>query len=268
MAKQTGILQFTGRLGNIIGYRRNGSYFIRTMPETVRQTSATRKAAQHFGIASRKGKLIRHAISPHLDIRSDGALVNRLNKILIPAGREHLKALKGFRFNRHCGLEYFFPEQPVMQHNTLQIPAQIIPSQETATHLVVKLIAVRLCFKERCIENVHIATATIDLNQPFNGMELETAVPGKGSLLVILQVQPFNGTYAIQNKRSMAADIIAVAAPAPTKQKTITIAGDHRIKSTFSARIWRVLSDPSPNPPPLFSTLNGHSPPGIVKSAT
>lgn len=268
MAKQTGILQFTGRLGNIIGYRRNGSYFIRTMPETVRQTSATRTAAQHFGIASRKGKLIRHAITPHLDIRSDGALVNRLNKILIPAGKDHLHAIKGFRFNRHCGVEYFFPQQPVVQDNTLKIPAQIIPLQETATHLVVKAIAVRLCFRERCIENVHTATVTIDLNQPFNGTELETAVPGKGSLLVILQVQPCNGTYAIQNKRCMAADIIAVAAPAAIKRKTITLARDHRIKSTFSARIWQVLSAPSPNPPPLFSTITGHSPPGIVKSAT
>ncbi|MEZ2444463.1 hypothetical protein AB6805_22215 [Chitinophaga sp. RCC_12] len=268
MAKQTGMLQFTGRLGNIIGYRRNGSYFLRTMPETVRQTSATQKAAHHFGIASRKGKLIRQAITPHLDIHSDGTLVNRLNKILIPAGKNHLHAVKGFRFNRHCGVEYFFPEQPVIQDNIVKIPAQVIPQQETFTHLVVKAIAVRLCFTERCIEKMYTATVVIDLNQPFNGAELETTLPGKGSLLVILQVQPYNGTYAIQNKRCMAADIIAVAAPAAIKRKTITTTTDHRIKSTFSARIWRVLSDPSPHPPPLLSDVTGHSPPGIVKSAT
>ena len=47
MATQTSLLTFTGRPGNIIGYCRNGRYFLRSMPQTVRQTTATR----HQGIA-------------------------------------------------------------------------------------------------------------------------------------------------------------------------------------------------------------------------
>jgi hypothetical protein len=42
MATQTSLLTFTGKLGNVIGYRRNGRYFLRSMPQTVRQTTATR----------------------------------------------------------------------------------------------------------------------------------------------------------------------------------------------------------------------------------
>jgi hypothetical protein len=41
MAKQTGLFQFTGKLDNVIGYRRNGNYFVRSMPVTVKQTTAT-----------------------------------------------------------------------------------------------------------------------------------------------------------------------------------------------------------------------------------
>ncbi|MGF6844776.1 hypothetical protein QFZ51_000011 [Chitinophaga sp. W3I9] len=47
MGKQVGIISFTGKLGNLIGYRRNGQYFVRTMPETVRQTAACKAKVRH-----------------------------------------------------------------------------------------------------------------------------------------------------------------------------------------------------------------------------
>lgn len=52
MAKQTGIVLFTGKLENLVGYRRNGKYFIRAMPQKVQQTPATRQSAREFGIAA------------------------------------------------------------------------------------------------------------------------------------------------------------------------------------------------------------------------
>src|ERR1044072_1522311 len=100
MALQTGVLKFTGRLDNVIGYRRNGKYFLRSMPEKVRQTASTRRAARHFGMASRKGKLIRKAVRPYLDTRYDGTLVNRLNKLFIQAGRDSFPNLRGFHLDR------------------------------------------------------------------------------------------------------------------------------------------------------------------------
>lgn len=54
MGKQVSIIKFTGHVGNLIGYRRNGEYFSRSAPEKVRRTAATRRAARAFGVASRK----------------------------------------------------------------------------------------------------------------------------------------------------------------------------------------------------------------------
>ena len=127
MALQVGIHKFTGRLDNVIGYRRNGRYFFRSMPDKVRQTAATKRAARSFGIASRKGKLIRSAFRPHLDVRYDCSLVNRLNKLVIQAGRNNFPDLQGFHFNRHTGLEKLFTipltEGEGIPMNTLQCRA-------------------------------------------------------------------------------------------------------------------------------------------------
>ncbi|MEZ2445757.1 hypothetical protein AB6805_28780 [Chitinophaga sp. RCC_12] len=222
MAKQTGLLRFTGKLGNIIGYRRNGNYFVRTMPEAVRQTAATRKASRNFGVASRKGKLIRRAIIPQLHIHHDGALVNRLNKALIQTSSDSLRGLEGFRVNRYTGTEQFFPHPPVVsQQGLLKIPAQSLPPQGEASHLEVTVTAVRICFRERRITGRSSTTVMLDLHQPFNGLELEANTPGKGTLLIILQVRSFNGTIATGNRRFFAADIVAVMAPAATKQKRL-----------------------------------------------
>ncbi len=220
MAKQTGINTFTGKLGNLIGYRRNGQYFLRTMPETVRQTTATRHAARDFGLASRKGKLIRQAIVPLLNIPRDGALVNRLNKVLISAGKDQLQTINGFRFNRHKGVEHFFSLQPLVSPGgTVIIPAQTLPSQEAATNVEVKLVAVRISFAERRVTGQATAAVMINLNTPFPGTELEVAVPGKGTLLVILQVRAFHEQQASANRRFVAANILGVVVPANTKQR-------------------------------------------------
>ena len=73
MATQNSIIPFTGKLGNLIGYERNGKYFLRSMPEIVRQTAATRRAARRFGLASCKAALIRNAFYDDLDIRYDSS---------------------------------------------------------------------------------------------------------------------------------------------------------------------------------------------------
>ncbi len=220
MAKQTGINTFTGKLGNLIGYRRNGQYFLRTMPETVLHSAATRHAARDFGLASRKGKLIRQAIVPLLNIPRDGSLVNRFNKALISAGKDQLQAINGFRFNRHTGVEQFFSLQPLISPGgTVTIPAQTLPQQGTATHVEVKLVAVRISFAERRVTGQATTAVMINLDTHFPGMELDAAVPGKGTLLVILQVRAFHEQQASANRRFVAANIFGVVVPANTKQR-------------------------------------------------
>jgi hypothetical protein len=220
MALQTGVFKFTGRLQNVIGYRRNGKYFFRSMPDKVKQTAATRHAARRFGMASRKGKLIRKAFRPYLDMRYDGTLVNRLNKLFIQSGTNGLQALRGFHFNRHTGLEKMFLVPPVFTVNgTLHIPAQELLPQGRNTHLEVRLIATRIDFTTQRVLSTDVASALIDLNPdiPFNGMALSVPVEGEGTLMVVLQCRACtacNGHLQPSgDRRYMAADVISLLVP-------------------------------------------------------
>jgi hypothetical protein len=220
MAKQTGLFKFTGKLDNVIGYRRNGVHFVRSMPDKVRQSSATRKASRHFGAASRKGKLIRKAITPYLDLRYDGSLVNRLNKALVQAGAADLQGIEGFRFSQYTGIEKLMPLSPICTSNGLvNIPAQLLAKPGTYTHLEISVIAAKINFAERRTVNVETAVAIIDLQKPFDGMELKVPVGGKGTLVVVLQVRACtvqNGAIqAIGDRRYIAADIIGIIPPMP-----------------------------------------------------
>lgn len=101
MAKQTSIITFSGRLDNMIGVKRKKGFFFRSIPQKVRQSSRTRRAAQRFGKASATAAFIRKAIIPLLNITCDGGHVNRLTKRLIPSGGEDMQAIKGYRFSKH-----------------------------------------------------------------------------------------------------------------------------------------------------------------------
>jgi hypothetical protein len=220
MALQVGLSKFTGRLDNVIGYRRNGKYFFRSMPDKVRQTSATRRAAYRFGMASRTGKLIRQALRPYLDMRYDGTLVNRLNKLLVQSGIHNLQALEHFHFNRHTGTEKFFVLPPVFTANgTLTIPAQELPEQGKNTHLEVSLIATRIDFATRRVLHTQEDTQIIDLRAPFNGLQLNIPAEGNGVLFVVLQcracAEQKGILYRSGDRRYMAADVMSVVVPAP-----------------------------------------------------
>ncbi|MGO4288695.1 hypothetical protein [Chitinophaga sp. RAB17] len=213
MAKQMSIIPFTGKLGPLIGYKRNGNYFLRSMPESVRQTTATRRASRRFGIASRKAAFIRHAFYPHLDIHCDGGHINRLNRILIAAG-DHHAAITGFRFNQHTGVDRFFTVAPrLFRNGILNIPAQTIAGYKGIAALEVKVIATRIDFKSGQAAGSETVTLMIDPDTPLQETNVSLDVPGQGSLVVVFQVRAMYKDGPSGNRQYMAADIIAVAAP-------------------------------------------------------
>ncbi|HEY0610432.1 MAG TPA: hypothetical protein VGD35_12265 [Chitinophaga sp.] len=219
MAKQNGIFKFTGKLDNVIGYRRNGVWCVRSMPEKVRQTAATKQASQRFGIASRKGKLIRRAVRPYLDTHYDGTIINRLNSVLIQAGSHNLQGIQGFQFNRVTGLEKIITLAPqLMEDGHVHIPAQELPLLGKATHLEITLITARVNFAEKRVVDVNTDLKVFELDEPFNGADLHAPVPGKGTLIVIVQArtcQSCNGKlYPIGGRKYSAANIIAIVPPA------------------------------------------------------
>jgi hypothetical protein len=217
MAKQMSVIPFTGKLGSLIGYKRNGQYFLRSMPERVRQTAATRRASRRFGVASRKGAFIRQAFYPHLDIRCDGGHINRLNKLLIAAG-DHHAAITRFRFNQHTGVDRFFTVAPrLFSNGILNIPAQTIVGYNGFAALEVKVIATRIDFISRRVAGSETVTLMIAPDTFFEETNVSLEVPGEGSLVVVFQVRAMYKDGPSGNRQYMAADIIAVAAPQVTQ---------------------------------------------------
>lgn len=213
MARQNSLFPFTGKLGNVIGYERNGRYFLRSMPETVQQTIATRRAARRFGIASRKGALIRNAFYNELDIRCDSSHVNRLNKVLIAAGNNN-EAIIGFRFNQYTGIDKFFNLAPELsQAGTVYIPPQMLAQYKDVSTLEVKVIAARIDFKTGQVIGTDAVVMTIDTREFFGGADIGLHVPGNGTLVVTLQVRALH----TNNRQYQAAGIIGVLPPQTLK---------------------------------------------------
>ncbi len=207
----TSAITFSGRVGNVIAYKRNGKHCLRSMPELVRQTDNTRRAAKWFGAASRKGAFIRNAVAPDIDIFCDGEVVNRMNSTIVTAGRNNHAGLKGFRFNRHAGIEKFFGQLPLLtKEGKLHIKAQKLLGYGDAVRMEIKLIATRIDFTTRTVTGMDADVVHIDLEQPFTGADLSVDVPGKGTLIVTLQVRTFLKDGISYNRQYNAADIIAV----------------------------------------------------------
>jgi hypothetical protein len=213
MAKQMSVIPFTGKIGNLIGYKRNGKYFLRSMPESVQQTAATRRASRRFGIASGKGAFIRNAFYSHLDIHCDGSHINRMNKVLIAAGDDHA-AITGFRFNQHTGVDHFFTVAPrLLRNGILNIPAQTIGWYKGIAALEVKVIATRIDFRSRQVAGNETVALILDTDATFQETNISLDVPGEGSLVVVFQVRALYKDGPSGNRQYMAADIIAVTAP-------------------------------------------------------
>lgn len=236
MAKQNSIIIFTGKLGNMIGYYRKGSYFLRSAPESVRQTAATRQAAQRFGIASRKGALIRSAFDSKLDVHGDGSHINRLNSVLIRAGGKSIQSVIGFQFNQHAGIERFFTVAPVLTpEGTFHIPAQALSTGKDTTSLEVKIIAARVSFGLQQVVNVASAIITIDPKQPFTGISFSVDVPGTGTLMIAVQARGMRHDGPSVNRKDMVADIVGVMEPQEVTYKAVVIHPPHAIADQPSA---------------------------------
>ncbi|PWV57050.1 hypothetical protein [Chitinophaga sp. S165] len=224
MALQNSVIPFTGKLGNLIGYQRNGKFFLRSMPDMVRQTASTRRAAHRFGMASKKGALIRNAFYDDLDIRCDNGHINRLNKVLIAAAGNSA-AIAGFRFNQHTGIDRFFTAAPkLFKDDTLHIPPQALAQHKAITALEVKVIAVRIDFTTRRVIDMETVVMMIDnAHEPFAGTNIPLNVEGKGTLLVALQLRGMQKNDPSCNRQYVAADIIAVKEPQrPKSLKKVT----------------------------------------------
>ena len=214
MATLNSLFPFTGKLGNVIGYRRNGKFCLRSRPTTVKQTAPTRRASQRFGMASTTAALIRKTNYGQLDVRPDSKHVNRLTTTLIPSGGNDIDNITGFRFNQQTGTDRFFPLPPKLSAAViLPIPSQTLPAPKYIPALDVKVLVSRLNFATCKVVGTESAVLVIDTSEPFNGAAVALDVPGEGTLIVTLQVRGMKDNICSGNRKHFAADIVAVQPP-------------------------------------------------------
>ena len=211
MGKQVSLITFTGKLGNMIGYMHNGKPCLRSIPDTVGRAEGSRHASDRLGTASTNAALIRKTIYGPLDIQPDGRHVNRLTTLLIPSGGSNMSRIIGFRFNKQTGTDRFFTQPPKLsEDNILHIPAQKLRAPRYITSLEVKVIATRINFTTRKADGVESALLVIDARVPFNGAAVSVDIPGEDILVITLQVRGMKNNIPSENRKYLAADIVAV----------------------------------------------------------
>lgn len=204
MAKQEGIVQFTGRIGNLSFFRmKDGTYAARrksgVSPERIKKDpkfALVRANGREFGQATRASKLIRTAFLPLMKDLADGSTSQRLNALckaiiktdaLNEAGNRlltdgEIEKFENFEFNTLSPLDTSFFAQFTTAFDrtagsaTISIPAfipdQMVQFPSNATHFRLKAGAAALNFEKGKFVN---AQAAIDpllvdkkLTEPIN----------------------------------------------------------------------------------------------------
>ncbi|HEX3024491.1 MAG TPA: hypothetical protein VHP12_04705 [Chitinophagaceae bacterium] len=203
MARQQNI-KFVGSKGNLIFYKRQGGYYIRTKPAVVKQSRATRNCANNFGKASRLAKTIRLCAMPLLPLQPNRVLINRLNKAVYAClckkdltTAEALLFIEGFEFNEKSKLTERFKinaPAPVVNSKgvTVQLPAftakQQIAAPAYTQKITVKITAASINFKNPAVSSSNHVELTINYNNTITATQ-EIQIPlitGKGFLLLLI----------------------------------------------------------------------------------
>lgn len=247
MSKNTGLLRMTGKIGEYVGYYRNGKQYFRSLPKQVRRSKATQLSAIDFGTASKAGKLIRQGLRAELNIRHDDGMVNRMNtdmlRILYAGSqqrgsrsfqRNKLSMLTGMRFNGKTELSRLLPFTPkvVQDGNSLRISipalgANDIRHARNTTHIEIKAIAVGVNFKDGACQDAASDKVLIDFSKPAAATELILPFKaGEEETIVVLQVRGFDvidgKMYVLGNRKYFAADIIDIIPSLPAVSTGIT----------------------------------------------
>ncbi|SIN67588.1 hypothetical protein [Chitinophaga niabensis] len=269
MARQTGPVTFTGKLGNLIGYEVDGVHLLRSMPAHVERSYATKRSALDFGTASKGGRLLRNALSGELEIPDDGKLVNRINKVLqaivkadahhFPGQRRiltrHLPALTGFNLNSTTKLDQLLTFQPVLtKDKDGNICVSVNPAfkkTKGTTHLEIKAIVTGIDFAKAKYTAAVSESKLIDVRALPEKVAFVLPYAEKETAFVVLQVIPFqmvNGELALlEDVKHLAADIIGVLLP----DKTLSVEVHYKPATRSASPLRKQPRSSKKKPPPL-----------------
>ena len=226
MARQVG-MEITGTIENIIFYKRQGKFLLRTVQ---RQAEASKKAAKNFGQGATKAKLLRQLLLPFLPNPKDRDMQNRLTpamRQLLVLLTEHKaiqpanNPLAGLSFTPDSNLKdcLLFPWTITQQSDgniRMQLPALnpidaiVAPPGSTRVELQAMAVAFRMDDDQTFAGSHEILMIPyIDEMQPERtvilGMQAET-----GSLVVVtVALSYWNGDQRISKEGFMPVEIVA-----------------------------------------------------------
>jgi hypothetical protein len=204
MAKQLN-MQFSGRIGPLIGVLRYGKYHYRIRSGKIQQTEATKASSSIFALASKAGKIMRlylgHSIPNPKDINMQRQLVGRISNWLRLSGKlpphssTDIPFVNHFNFNLAKPLEealriplVFKPTGPGQTELQLPafIPVEVIKAPAHTTQIEFCISAVSL----RLNNDNSFGYQSITITIPYNN----TAQPARQ---VVLPLQTEEGNILI-----------------------------------------------------------------------
>ncbi|MGX5818185.1 hypothetical protein ACWKWU_08320 [Chitinophaga lutea] len=243
MAKQTGFFKFTGKLGGVVGFRLGNEYYLRSMPEQVRQAPRTRISSRYFGQASNMGAIIRQALSSHLEVPRESSLTNRFNQSLLKILREddlhrqrrfiprHFSTLKGFTFTPWADIDHALVHAPVVLRSPegkIHVSLQGLHEHALnpkATHVRIQALALSVDTKNPSAKTYASAPLIVAIGQVAEPCELIIDAPATSLHCIILQVTSLelqgDTLYPLQNRKYSYGAIIAVLMPEKDHATTV-----------------------------------------------
>ncbi|WP_423738043.1 hypothetical protein [Chitinophaga caseinilytica] len=220
MAKQDGLLQFNGAIGNLSFYKtRNGGFAVRQKTGVSPQRIATdpkfamlRANGIEFGQAGRAGKLIRAAFGVAMKNIADRGVSNRLTALcksiiksdaLNEAGKRQLlegemAKLEKFEFNAQSPLDTSFLAQFTHTFDrvagsagiTIPVfnPAEMVIPPGNATHFRMRASAAALNFGEFKFVSGQIATEPLPLDGNTTPIDLSVPLPPNSADVLMLAI--------------------------------------------------------------------------------
>jgi len=209
----------SGRVDNVVFYKRMGTYVARSVPARVKQSAATKVRSRNFGVAAAAGKILRQLLHPVLpfpkdrsmQIRFSGAIAQWLglsDAVSLPATND-IPFVNGFQFNSVTSIDerWKLPltvTQPSADIVEVLIPA-FVPTLAIAapayTVFVECTFTVATCkLMDGTVQGVDTKKISIPYNStPLDAQVISFPVPAIDGSLVItaarLQYQMVNGQY-------------------------------------------------------------------------
>lgn len=208
MAEQQNIFSYTGNLGDKVGYRRGGKYFLRKKAAPYALSEKSYKSAREFGLASKASVLLRNALDHLFLTPFKTNLHNRISKVFgeiirsgtpNDAGRRsvfdgYVGLLKGFEFNKDrrfsdlVSLESKYSiiakEIWIDLFSTAPVFSKNIPDK--AERVELRVCTAWIDFANSVSETLNASPVLLPVGKPFKGGRLKIAIPQEGEWVFVV----------------------------------------------------------------------------------